>query len=341
MDMTPKKPFVSVIVPVYNVEPYLRCCVDSVLAQSFSDFELILVDDGSTDGSGAICEEYAERDKRVHVVHKQNGGLGSARNVGVEHAQGKYIEFLDSDDWITPDTLEYLVKEAESKRLDLILFGGQSFIDGDESSFNTGILSYKRYHNFDTVMDGVTCFSKMERYGECFTSICMRFFSAAFFQEHAFRFQEGIIHEDEDIAFLSVILAKRIEIVDKQFYQRRYRSGSIMTTKTELESLHGYAGAFAGLAEAYQCTNPTGEMKKLYLNRMEMYLRIVTSAYQSADWKKKKEIGLQTQAFLRKGLRYQVPLSPQKKFAEYSLFWHDVCWGVYNSGKKCLRLLRK
>ena len=334
-------PKISVIIPVYNVEPYIRCCIDSVLAQSFKDFEAILVDDGSTDGSGAICEEYASRDSRVHVIHKKNGGLGSARNVGVEHAKGKYIEFLDSDDWITPDTLEYLVKEAESKRLDLILFAGQSFIDGDESDITIEMMSYIRHHNFDTVMDGVTCYRKMTEHGEYYAQICMRFFSLAFYHGRGFSFQENIIHEDEDIGFLSVILANRVEIVDKAFYQRRYRPGSIMTTKTELKSLHGYAGAFAGLAEAYQCTNPTGEMKKLYLNRMEMYLRIVTSAYQSADWKKKKEIGLQTQAFLRKGLRYQVPLSPQKKFAEYSLFWHDVCWGVYNSGKKCLRLLRK
>lgn len=334
MDMTPKKPFVSVIVPVYNVEPYLRCCVDSVLAQTFSDFELILVDDGSTDGSGAICEEYAERDKRVHVVHKQNGGLGSARNAGVKHAHGKYIEFLDSDDWITPDTLAFLLHEAESKKLDLVLFGARSFVDGDAGEINTAICSYDRSHNFDVVMDGVTCYRKMTEHGEYYTSICMRFFSSSFYRGHGFSFQESIIHEDEDIGFLSVILAKRVEIVDKAFYQRRYRPGSIMTEKTELTSLHGYAGVFAGLAEAYRTIRPSGEMKALYLDKMQEFMSVVTTAYLFADRKKKKEIRSQTQAFLRKGLQYRIPLSAPKKLAEQSLFLHDVCASIFNKIKR-------
>lgn len=102
----------SIIVPVYNVEVYLRKCVDSILAQTFTDFELILVDDGSPDGCPAICDEYAEKDQRVRVIHKENGGISSARNAGLDVAQGDYIGFVDSDDYILPDMYRILIKNA-------------------------------------------------------------------------------------------------------------------------------------------------------------------------------------------------------------------------------------
>lgn len=106
-------PEVSVIIPVYNAEKYLRECVDSVLAQTLTDLEVILVDDGSTDGSGAICDEYAATDLRVRVIHQQNTGQGLARNAGLEIARGRWVMFPDSDDIIEPDTLEVLTRLAE------------------------------------------------------------------------------------------------------------------------------------------------------------------------------------------------------------------------------------
>ena len=96
-------PKLSVIVPVYNTEKYLRECIDSILAQTFGDFELLLVDDGSTDSSGAICEEYAQMDERIRVIHQKNAGATVARRNGVSHAGGEYITFVDSDDWISRD----------------------------------------------------------------------------------------------------------------------------------------------------------------------------------------------------------------------------------------------
>ena len=96
---------VSIIVPVYQVEKYIRQCVDSILAQTFTDFELILVDDGSKDQSGQICDEYARMDTRVKVIHKENGGLSDARNTGMDQASGKYFMFVDSDDYIAPTML--------------------------------------------------------------------------------------------------------------------------------------------------------------------------------------------------------------------------------------------
>lgn len=108
-----KEPKVSVIVPVYNAEKYLHRCVDSILGQTFTDFELLLVDDGSTDGSAAICDEYANLNSRVRVFHKPNGGVSSARNLGLDYAKGEWIAFIDSDDWVSADYLKNLMGNSE------------------------------------------------------------------------------------------------------------------------------------------------------------------------------------------------------------------------------------
>ena len=105
-------PIISIIIPVYKAEGHLHRCVDSILAQSFTDFELLLVDDGSPDGSGKICDEYAAKDSRVKVLHKQNGGVSSARQTGIENATGEYTIHADPDDWIEPTMLEELYNKA-------------------------------------------------------------------------------------------------------------------------------------------------------------------------------------------------------------------------------------
>ena len=128
--MTEHTPFFSVIIPIYNVEPYLRECVDHVLAQSFRDLEVILVDDGSPDGCGDICDAYAQADPRVRVIHKPNGGLSDARNAGLRIAVGAYILFLDSDDyWEDLSALERCHREltAADCAADLLIFQAKLF----------------------------------------------------------------------------------------------------------------------------------------------------------------------------------------------------------------------
>lgn len=116
------RPAVSVVIPVYNVEAYLARCVDSVLAQSLQDLQIILVDDGSPDGCPQICDEYAGRDARIRVIHKKNGGLASARNAGMDAAEGKWLFFLDSDDWLEPDGLETLMAVGEEQQVDFVRY---------------------------------------------------------------------------------------------------------------------------------------------------------------------------------------------------------------------------
>lgn len=117
-----KKPVISVIVPVYNVENYLHECIDSILRQTYSDFELLLIDDGSLDKSGAICDNYADHDSRIHVFHKENRGVSSARNLGIKQAEGKWITFVDSDDMMAVNTLERCLSYAESSDVDFLQY---------------------------------------------------------------------------------------------------------------------------------------------------------------------------------------------------------------------------
>lgn len=114
-------PMVSIIVPVYNAQEYLKRCVDSILQQEYKDFELILVDDGSTDNSGSLCDQYAVDDPRVRVFHKENTGVSDTRNLALDHARGTYLQFLDSDDWITPDATKLLVRASTEHQCDLVI----------------------------------------------------------------------------------------------------------------------------------------------------------------------------------------------------------------------------
>lgn len=114
-------PAISIVVPVYKAEKYLHRCVDSILSQTFADFEVLLIDDGSPDGSGLICDAYAERDSRVRVFHKKNGGVASARELGVQNAKGEYIIHADSDDWVEPDMLEEMFRAARESNADMVI----------------------------------------------------------------------------------------------------------------------------------------------------------------------------------------------------------------------------
>lgn len=127
---------ISIIVPVYKVEKYLKKCVDSIIAQTFTDIEIILVDDGSPDDSGKICDEYAVQDKRIKVIHKENGGLSSARNAGIEMAKGKYLGFIDSDDYIAEDMFEILYDQLLDYDADIATIGMIDVYENKETKVN-------------------------------------------------------------------------------------------------------------------------------------------------------------------------------------------------------------
>lgn len=139
-------PELSIIVPVYKVEPYLRRCIDSILAQTFRDFELILIDDGSPDHCGAICDEYAAKDSRIIVIHQKNQGVSAARNAGLDIARGTYLGFVDSDDWIEPEMYETMLATAKEKQVDVVVCGIQYRAD-DGTLIRNDLIADRSYTN--------------------------------------------------------------------------------------------------------------------------------------------------------------------------------------------------
>lgn len=181
---------ISIIVPVYQVEKYISQCIESILAQTFTDFELILVDDGSKDNSGKICDEYAEKDKRIRVLHKENGGLSDARNKGLDNASGNYFMFVDSDDYIAPNMAECLYQNIIKEDADIAACNFRYVFEEDvEEDFST--------ENKAEVLSGKEIFynRKNERNYGFWTVAWNKLYKAETFKNMRFRF--GKYHEDE------------------------------------------------------------------------------------------------------------------------------------------------
>ena len=211
----------SVIIPVYNVEKYLRECVDSILAQTVTDYELILVDDGATDTSGAICDEYAQKHERVQVIHQANAGQAVARNTGTEIAQGEYILYLDSDDYICDcDFLEKLAQKTKNGS-DVILYGYKKYFESNQS-FGKDICQYPILAQKENA-EVISALLKADKYdGSPWDKTVRR----AFLQEHGIRFAPGMISEDSDWFLQVVTRAKTYDSVNEAFVVYRQREGS-------------------------------------------------------------------------------------------------------------------
>lgn len=223
--------FFSVIVPVYNVEKYLAECLDSILAQTFSDYELIVVDDGAKDKSGKICDEYAEKDSRIKVIHKENGGLSDARNVGTKDARGDYMVYIDSDDYIlSTDFLQVLHDNLSGA--DILLYKHQKFFDGSEEKLPC-TYSYQNISPEDSYME------KLEKLvsGDAFYGMAwIKAFKRALIVEHKIEFEVGLLGEDMEWNYHLITHARSLNVVDRPFIAYRQRANSI-TTSTKLKNL--------------------------------------------------------------------------------------------------------
>ena len=213
---------ISVIIPVYNVEKYLKKCVDSVLAQDFSDYEILLIDDGSTDSSGKICDEYAEKNPIIKVIHQENKGLGGARNTGISSAQGEYLLFVDSDDAIKNNALLMLSKTAHETEADVVFFGAD-FIDE-----NGVIISVLKPTEKDLVVVNFE-----ERFLAYFrnTYTWNKFYRRSLFTENHIFFPERIWYEDLCTVSKIALFAKKTVCICDSVYEYLQRTDSIMHVK--------------------------------------------------------------------------------------------------------------
>lgn len=193
---------VSVIVPVYKAEPYIRKCIDSILSQTFVDFELLLVDDGSPDNCGNICDEYVKKDARVQVFHQENGGVSKARNLGLEHAKGDYVCFIDSDDWVDASMLETLIGWEREQQTDLLFYGFQC----ETSTVYSDTMELLQqcsgvYEGVNSIVEVCYLLEKNELFGWTWNKL----FRNSIIQEYHIRFNEEISIQEDHIFTLEYL----------------------------------------------------------------------------------------------------------------------------------------
>lgn len=215
---------ISIILPVYNVEDYLDECVQSILRQTYGKFELIMVDDGSQDKSGIMCDDYAQMDSRIVVIHKPNGGLSDARNTGIEKANGEYITFIDSDDVVSLSYLEILYSVTLKTGVDL----SQCKFTRSKNDLNCDDVPFKE----NDVLRDVMCFTREMAFMDflyrknLYVSSCAKLYRRELFED--IRFPVGYLNEDNFTTYKLVYKARKSASINKPLYWHRINRGSIM-----------------------------------------------------------------------------------------------------------------
>lgn len=269
---------VSIIIPIYNVEDFLKDCIESVLCQTYNNIEIILVNDGSTDSSPEICEEYALKDKRIKVIHKENGGLSDARNLGLEVANGEYVYFLDSDDLIEPFAIEELMECAKENNSDVVMFDAR-VINEDGSPYTQLPFSmrYYRVANYSTITNGRKLFGEMLINNEYCSAVPLMFIKKDAIKNKFI----PILHEDEIFTLQLLYSAKTVIYYSGVLYIRRNRQGSITTgVKT---SKH-YMGISKVIQELAKIPNRDESINK-YICRLYRYSQTIYHKLSKKDKK--------------------------------------------------------
>lgn len=259
---------ISVIVPVYNVEKYIRRCIESILIQEYRNFELILVDDGSTDSSGDICEEYAKDNNRITVIHQENKGLSGARNTGISNAKGEWVVFIDSDDYISKTMLGDLYDAAINNNVTLAMCDFQCI---DETGKDTGESTGSPIKN--ECVDSHTLLKRLYRTGGWFYIVAWnKIYHRSLLDEEFYPIEK--LHEDEFVIAELIWKAKTVVCIDKKdYYYVTQRPGSIMhgkQIKLFLDLLEALSQRFMFLSsiEEYELATLT---RRLVFKRLEIY----------------------------------------------------------------------
>lgn len=279
---------ISVIIPVYNVEKYLAECLASVTGQTLREIEIICVNDGSLDRSREILVEYAEQDVRICILDKPNGGLSSARNMGLKAAQGRYILFLDSDDFLkSEDVLYTLYQKAETEELEQLFFDAEVLFESEEIRKNNlnYINYYKRKNNYTETVSGKELFCKLQSNWDFKPNVCMQLFSREFLHNKSLQFCENILHEDEVFTIECATFSRRAAYINKIGLIRRIRGNSIMTTPQKAGSIYGYYYGIEKLIDFAQeyVSYEDRPFVDFYLQRINVMMELAALLYAKED----------------------------------------------------------
>ena len=306
---------ISIIVPVFNVEKYLRRCVESIINQSYSNLEIILVNDGSTDSSFDICCSFAKKDKRIVVVNKQNGGLSSARNAGLDICKGQYIEFVDSDDFIEKHTVEKLLKANLSFNT-LLSCCGRFNLYEDANKRTIGLCPTK-----NEVLTSKEILSRVLVWNNVDSSACDKMFEKSLWQ--GLRFPVGKISEDVAIMHLIFERAGRITLISEPLYNYCHRLNSITTSSFSLKHLDTIENVKR--IEQFIVSKYPDLMNNFYYYKSVEYTRLLSLIAKSG--KRFKDIEKQLISELKPCKKAYQGISFKKKFRFY-LFSNTFTYGI-------------
>ena len=325
-------PQISVIVPVYKVEPYLRRCVDSILAQTFVDFELILVDDGSPDNCGAMCDEYAQKDSRVRVIHQENGGLSAARNAGIDwvfaHSDSQWLTFVDSDDWVHPEYLERLYHAVLEHNVKVSICGYEE-TDGEIHWTNADAAQARLWP--------VEQFY-VERNVNATVAVCKLYHKECFAD---IRYPVGKIHEDEYVTYRILFAHAQVAVIDTPMYA--YFENPEGITKSEwtmkrLDSLQAYDEQIKFFKK--------NRYHDAYRKKVQGFVFYLHSQYQNANMIADRKMRENTQRLLRNRLkRTLIWNNPKYPFKSENIWIYEMAFPlemhIYWYGKAVLRRLKR
>jgi len=313
-----KKKDVSVIIPVYNVEQYLEECLDSVINQTLNNIEIICVNDGSTDSSLGILEAYEKKDNRVRIISQENKGLSAARNTGMRLAEGKYIYYLDSDDYIEIDALEKLYQRAIQDDLDVLFCDGDVQFETIELKDNTP--KFKKRGKYEGIYNGSELFKNMLANMDYQTQVSLHFAKREFLEKHELAFQEGLLYEDNIYTLNLILSASRAAHLSQTLFHYRIRENSIMTSD-RVSFKHLYSSLciyfeelkFVERIDEVSLRNAvTTQIEEIYKRIQRIYEVVKTQFLSEGDIRLLDELGnLEKTLMKQMGIEFKViPLFP-------------------------------
>lgn len=282
-------PLISVIVPVYNVEKYVGKCLDSIRKQTYQNLELIIVDDGSNDSSGKICENYAKQDKRIRVIHQRNSGISKTRNIGVQESNGTYMTFVDSDDYVEESYIKTLYQNLTKNNCEISIV--KHFIEYQNKTLDTSTKSYK-------VLDSHECLTKLLYDNDIDTSLWGKLYTRDLFKD--IYFPEGRIFEDHSIFYKLVLKANKICLESKPLYHyRKLNHESITSSRFNIAKLD-LIDATKQLAKDITIRYPD---LKLACERRLMWAYLSTLAQTTSCTDPPKDIIIELTKYIQKNYR--------------------------------------
>lgn len=305
------KILISIIVPVYKVEKYIKRCIASLTTQTYQNTEIILVDDGSPDNCGTICEEYAQTDSRIVVIHKKNGGLSSARNAGLDICKGDYIMFVDSDDWVEPNFCEAALKSAISNQVDCVAFGYYEYQNKEKIPFHT---------HRPRIIGAEEAILHLIRIDEVIFNLAWnKIYHRKLFEK--LRYPVGRLYEDQGTTYKVFILADKIYVSDLLLYHYDRREDSITGSKNIPRFVNDKFDSWNERLEVFKDYSQT-----LYEEEMKHIALYAIKALKFIDWKKEVKLKEKLSEFLQANKAKIEMLNINSRslylfYKAYPLFW--------------------